>query len=227
MTPYKTWLTMTLALCSVASYARADVLLRERGLNIDGAVYDDPFGVPLPPLGGTFDTVTGLGTMILTISGAGTHNALAFVDHDIDKALNTSFNELGSAIGAPAAGQSWELGDPYNSTIFTDFSGAGLTDSSLLTGAGVNNGDDVSMALGWSFLLGPGETANITWLLSERPPVGGFYLEQTDPDSQKNIYFSSSLAISSNVPDGGMSLGMLGAGLFVLYTLKSRRHTTG
>ena len=236
----KTLLVAAICLASVWSASAVSTsFLRERALNVDGTVTDDPYGAPLPALGGVFDGVidvgTGLGTFTLMVTGAGSHYAAAFLDHDIDFGNNGSFNEFGGSLGAPAAGQSWELGDPYNSTIYTDFSGSALSNSSLLTGGGINGGDDVSMALGWSFLLAAGDTATIGWTVSETAPAGGFYLVQTDPDSQESIYFSSILRIDNgqggggggggggNMPDGGSTLVLLGAGLAALQAFRMQQ----
>ena len=59
-----------------------------------------------------FDTATGLGTATATVTGAGIHNVLFFLDIEIDEAINTFFNEFGSVIGAPGAGLSWEIDEP-------------------------------------------------------------------------------------------------------------------
>ena len=69
------------------------------------------------------------------------------------------------------------------------------------------------MALGWGFTLAAGETATVKFTLSETAPTGGFFLTQTDPNSQKSLYFSSTNTIrggSTSVPDGGSTLAMLG-----------------
>jgi hypothetical protein len=138
-----------------------------------------------------------------------------FLDHEIDQAINTYFNEYGTAVGAPAAGQSWEIDEPgwVFGNIYDNFLASALDNSN-----GVPSGspDDVSMALGWDFSLATGESAYIHWLVSETMPTG-FYLQQTDPDSAKDIYFYSKLDIQGGGPvipaPGALILGSIGVGL--------------
>ncbi len=59
--------------------------------------------------------------------------------------------------------------------------------------------DDVSMALGWDFALGAGENALLRFVVSPNAPGTGFYLSQTDPNSQRSVYFSSDLSIQGTV----------------------------
>ena len=219
---------------AAACTGSAQVVLRERAFNLNGTISDDPFGAALPAFGGVFngviDTWNGLGTMTYSVSGASTYYLSAFFDHDINKAVNTSFNELGSVHNAPLAGQSWELGDPYNSSIYSDFSASGLTHGDLLSGAGVNGGDDVSMAMAWSFVLSATDSAVVSWMLSDTAPVSGFYLQQHDPDAPANspadVYLSGTLRINNSgtpgVPDGGSTIALLGLGLAFLQGLRMR-----
>jgi hypothetical protein len=77
--------------------------------------------------------------------------------------------------------------------------------------------DDVSMALAWDFTLDTDETALISFDLSDTAAPSGFYLTQTDPDSNSSIYFSSTLDISStstppNPVPAPAPLGLLAAG---------------
>jgi hypothetical protein len=64
--------------------------------------------------------------------------------------------------------------------------------------------------------LAADETAALTFRTSLTPPAGGFYLVQTDPDSQASVYFSSNLDIhggGTDVPDAGGTMLLLGMGL--------------
>ena len=76
--------------------------------------------------------------------------------------------------------------------------------------------DDVSMALGWDFALNAGETATIQFNIQNTAAPTGFFLSQTDPDSNETIWFSSTLDISS-VPEPStialLGLGLVGVGL--------------
>jgi len=144
---------------------------------------------------------------------AGTYYVTSFFDHEIDESGNTYFNEFGSVNGAAPAGLSWEIDEPgyVFGDIYTNFL-AGTLDN--LNGVPSTSPDDVSMALGWNFILASDETATINLHLSTTPPAGGFYLQQNDPDSQANIYFDSSLRIGGGpaIPEPATML-LLGSGL--------------
>lgn len=170
------------ALC-VSGASAAVLSLFEQATNKDGAIASTSPGV-----------FSGTRTFGLTLSGAGAHTAIGFVDPEIDEAINTFFNEFGAANGSPAAGQSWEIDEPgyVFGDIYSNFT-AGTLDNSNAVPAGSE--DDVSMALGWDFVLAAGEYAEVQYVLSEIAPTGGFYLSQTDPDSQATLYFYSTLDI--------------------------------
>lgn len=197
--------------------AKADVSLFELGINRDGVISTVP-GDPLPA-GSVFDTTTGLGHIRLVFATAGPHSGVLYVDHELSEAVNTFFNELGSVSGAPSAGQSWEIDEPGFSSSPGDIYDNFLVDS-LDNSVGKSKEDDVSMALGWSFVLAPGDTATLGFLISDTAPNGGFYLKQTDPDSGEALYFSSYLDVSGGpviVPEGqsivaGGILALLAAG---------------
>jgi hypothetical protein len=196
------------------SAARADVALFEYALNRDGVV-----GTTLPP-GSTFDLGTGLGTVTLSFDTPGLHYAGLYVDHELDEALNTFFNELGTpGLGSPPAGLSWEIDEPgfVSGDIYDHFL-LGQLDNSV----GRLVPDDVSMALGWDFILGPGQTAAVSFLVTENRAdfgPGAFYLQQQDPDSGTTLYFTSSLRFSQGGVVGGIPepafglVGVLGLGL--------------
>lgn len=200
------------------------ISLADVGLNLDGTVSN----LSAPQVNSAaFDTSRGIGTVTLTLAGGGPHFVGLFVDHDIDAATNTKFNEYGTASGVPLAGQSWEIDEPGHvfGDISTHFglsspSGSALDNVAAITSAAPN---DVSMALGWNFLLTSGESAAIAFSIVDTAAPTGFYLQHTDPASGASIFFSSSLAIVPGpgpVPDNAAMLPLLGIALFVLGSLR-------
>lgn len=193
------------ALVTSTQASAAAVTLFEYAFNIDGQVANITQGdvVPLAADLSAFDTSTGLGKITLSLSGSGAHSVSLFLDHDIDEAINTFFNESGRATGTPAAGQSWEIDEPGNvfGDIYTNFK-LGALDGSNALPAGAE--DDVSMAMGWSFVLGAGQQAVIDFSVSPNAPAGGFYLSQVDADSNASLHMWSGLTIidqNQNVPE--------------------------
>ncbi len=191
----------------VATDARGAVVgLFDYAFNIDGVVTANP-AVPAAVDDSAFSYLTGLGTISLSLATPGNHFVGLFVDHEIDEALNTFFNEYGSSVGVAPAGLSWEIDEPgfIFGDIYTNFTGSTAAVSGLdhTTGVPIGNPDDPSMALGWNFGLLVGENATITFSLSTVAPASGFYLAQTDPASNASVYFSSTLTILGSDPGGG------------------------
>lgn len=197
------------------SVRAGDIALYEWGLLQDGIVTG--IGDPLPS-GSTLDESTGLGTVRLAFAGTGAHHGVLFVDHEMSESINSFFNELGStSVGAPPAGLSWEIDEPGFSVppgdIYFNF-----LDNTLDNSIGFSTEDDVSMALGWNFVLAAGETAEVLFQLSETQP-SGFHLRQQDPDSGELLFFSSSLRIigpSTSVSDGDVAMPALALGAFAM-----------
>lgn len=173
--------------------------LFEVATKIDGTINDDPYGggsVPPFAIGGT-----GLGTAAFAIGGAGGHFFGIFFDHEIDETLYTS--ELGSAVGAPGAGQSWEIDEPQ---LFGDIY-ANFASGTLDNAVGVAAPDDVAMALGWNFVLTGTELASISITASETDPGAGFRLRQHNTVGGNDIFLFGTLTINDpgvpGVPEGG------------------------
>jgi len=223
------FLASTLATALVGGTAQAAVIdLFERQYNIDGTVTALSSGtVPVEPLPAGvdesgFSLSSGLGTISVTIGGAGLHSFDFFIDLEIDEATNTFFNESGASSGTPTAGQSWEIDEPgfVFGDIFVNFVASTL-DGTNAVPPGLE--EDVSMAMGWDFVLAAGESATIDLMLSEVMPGSGFFLSQTDPESDATVYFSGTLGILGIKMPEPSSLVLLLVGLAGLAGLRSRR----
>lgn len=207
-----------LGLASTGASA-ATIDLTEYAFNINGAITTNsaPAGVNLAG----FNTTTGLGTVTYSTTTSGYF--AAFFDHEIDETINTFFKEYGAAVGAMAAGQSWEIDEPgfVFGDIYNNFTGSNLDNSN---GVPSSDPDDVSMAMGWDFILNSGQTAWITLTLSDTAPSTGFYLAQFDPDSQAAIYFSGKLNITDDhiTPEPATML-LMATGLTGLLGVRIRR----
>jgi hypothetical protein len=185
----------------------------------------------------SFDFLTGLGDIVVTITGLGGHNVDLFLDHDIGALFD---DELGVANGAPGAGQSWEIdepgfgslqdgsmdipyiGDIFDNFLFSDYDNQAWFD--FFDNQTLTPPDDVSMGLGFDFVLLAGQTAVISFSVAQSDP-GGFNLQQTDPG--ETIWFSAILDIQGGggvmpVPEPGV-LWLLGAGLLAIGMFGRRR----
>jgi hypothetical protein len=182
----------------------ATVDLADWALKKDADLYGIGGTLPANVMTTGFDFGTGLGTLTTIITGAGDHFVGWFLDHEIDELANLWYNETGSASGSPSVGQTWEIdepgfgqsggsgpyvGDIYNHLELSDPHDS-LLDNLVFTSGNdtITGPDDVSMALGWRFLLGTGDEASISLTASAVRPADGFYLTQTDPDSNASIF---------------------------------------
>jgi hypothetical protein len=200
--------------------ASADPIeLFDYGFNIDGFATEASFGDPTPGNvdDSLFDYFTGQGTLSISIIGVGAHNTLVFVDHDIDDPTNDFRNENVVSFGGLALGQSWEVDEPgfVFGDIYFNFLDNTLDRTNVLT---PGSEYDVSMALGWDFVLAGGESAIASFFLSETDDSdSAFVLAHADVDSDPVIYFWSTLEITAAVlkPDTLLlfGLGLLGLGL--------------
>jgi hypothetical protein len=142
-----------------------------------------------------FDLATGLGTVSVNITSSGPHYVAGFVDHELDQTMNTFFNEIGSATGSLAPGQSWEIDEPgYRGGNLGGNLLSGRLDNS--NGVPSNVANDVALALAWTFFLASNQTARVDMTATQSVPTNAFFLVQTDPQSGRTLYFSSTLAIS-------------------------------
>jgi len=194
-----------------------------------------------------WNTTTGLGTLTLTFNPgvAGSYFFDAFFDHQVHVPF---YNEFGSVSGAPGAGITWQIDEPEfgdanrTGNIFTHTSTNTLDNlnhipgqlSNFFNNCGANGGgavnancnNDVSMAMGFNFILSANQSATITLTASTSQPTAGFFLRQTDPASSDdpltdNVYLQGAISIGTTtappttVPEPETLL-LLSAGVSVL-----------
>lgn len=219
------WMAFAVPPCQAAK-----VTFWDWAFNADGALAQHSQGDPMPGTfnDAAFDYATGSGTIIHTfsLSGTGSHALIGFYDFEIEEGQNTFFNEYGSVAGSTLSGQSWEIGEPGYTTgnIYSKVLGGSLDNTN-----GVPSGapDDVSMAMGWNFVLGDLQTALVSFFVSDTAPDSGFFISQHDPDSNASLYLSSTLEVSGGpepIPLPG-TIFLFGTGLAGLIAAQRLRNS--
>jgi len=165
-----------------------------------------------------FDYVTGLGSISISSGAmtAGSKYIGLYLDHEIDEQINTFSNEYALAKGTLPARLSWEIDEPgwVYGDIYTNLQAHALDNSN---GVPSSAPDDVSMALAWKFNAAAGDKAWIKFTVSPNAPASGFYLQQTDPNSNTDIYFTTDLrlepASTAPEPEAVILLMIMGAAI--------------
>jgi PEP-CTERM motif len=177
--------------------------------NVNGTQYTDYSAPGMSTV--AWNQTTGLGTLTFTYNpGPGSFFFDVFFDHSLNLPF---FNEYGTVNGAPAAGQTYQIGDSFSSSIYPNVqAGGALPNTNTLPGqasnfggncAGANCNGDAALAMGFSFVLAAGEQEVITLNVSHTNPVGVFNLQQTHPvdpanpntsGAPLNLYFTGSAA---------------------------------
>ncbi len=200
---------MTAAMLTlITSAAPAATSLYQWGMNVNGSFFTGNIygGNSLDDVPGlnheSFSESQGIGSMTWTYTATSDDESMLFIswmDHEIDEYTNGFINEFGGFHGATQIDQQWEIDEPMY--VFGDIAWNvkhGHLDSSNSLPHGCDPthdgrpGDDVSMALGWTFDLNTGDTADISLVLTENMDDINdslFYLTHTDSDSGTTIYY--------------------------------------
>lgn len=174
-----------------------------------------------PPISaGTFDFQhlgdgNSLGTAVVTL-GPGSYNIFAIFNYDIDGDGGT--NEYATVFGSLPIGQVYAI-DAQGASgstpgqLYSQFSGGTLSNTNYIPSCSGNDCPDVAVSLGYTNLVvNDGETAQITFTVSDTPPPSGFYIEQGQSGgSGSSLSFSSGVTIT---PSGGGDFGGGGGGDF-------------
>lgn len=239
----RNFLSSVLAICfvlNISSIAHAEIQLFDWGINIDGTTYclqgpcdfdffDTANLTSLTELPASIDytqfnlsddnpiQLDGLGTLVITVTGTGSHSVSVYLNYDLDYSINGPLNETGETSGTPGSCLSWEIdeigwgelgslgtaGQAYIGDIFDHLVDSGISQppTSLLDEEIFFNQlagqslippiEDTALAQSWDFDLVDGQTAVITFTAGIEIPTG-FYIVQKDPDSGTNVYLSSS-----------------------------------
>ncbi len=157
-------------------------------------------------LGGS---VYGSFTVTVTASSGGTY----YIGGYFDPELSTPYyNEFAAVNGSTVAGQSYEVGDPVYSNIYTDTQNNTLSNANALP-AGSSNFDgscaeecvgqngDVALAIGFTETLVAGDKETVTFTIGQSA-TGGFYIEQSHPtdganSNQTNAFFSATESVQA------------------------------
>jgi len=138
-----------------------------------------------------------LGSVVITLTPGQNNNVAFYADYDVDFATLGSFDDFGTAHGSLPANWGYELDDPNTSNIFFDFAANTLANTNHVgTPSGLpNQCCDVAWALGIRNIFVPlGSSATVTFMVSTVQPTSGFYLQQTNQDTNNSIY------LTANVP---------------------------
>jgi hypothetical protein len=188
-----------------------------------------------------FDQTTGLGTITFTYNpGPGTYFFDVFFDHQLSLPF---YNEYGVVNGAPAAGQTYEIGDSFLSSIYPDVQAGGpLPNANNLPGTLSNFGNacvgaacngDFASAMGFAFTLVAGQQELITLGVSHTDP-GGFTLQDIHPQDAANptpltlFVNGSAVTQTTRIPEPGSGILLLSSASLALFfkMLRSKFSTT-
>ena len=188
-----------------------------------------------------FDYGTGMGKLVFTVTGAGSHTVGVYLDLFIDEGVFNQFNEQGDIMGALPAGMSYQLDDPSTpmnpadpldpilnpARLWTNFKNNALDNTNHVPFASdpPTACCDVALGLIFNFNLNAGDTAKVSFLVSGNAPTG-FALTQWDKDDNSTIYISGSKVIGGGpiIPEPSTwSLMLLAGGVLLTGRVMRRK----
>jgi hypothetical protein len=174
----------------------------------------------------------GLGAVTITL-GAGAMQFLAFyADYDVDYNTFGSFDDSARTSGTLGTGWSFEVDDPNTSNIGSDiatFSNASPFPDT--NNVGTASGPptqccDVAFALGVGGInVNPGGSATVTFTVANLAPKTGFYIQQTNADTNDSIFLSATLSVTNpgnSTPEPGTFALGLGVACVALGMVRRR-----
>ncbi len=195
---------LAIMLYVLPTFGWATPVLYDWSVDVDGTLYQSPetYMVPTPDgditsisgftwfsaidsySGDPYDGPVAAGTITLTFEPCygGVHHVEGYFDVEIDSYLNTFWNETGT-------GHEIASGGVYGYADYHD----------LYSGDPAIDPDDIVWVMGWDFTLAYEQDAILSYYLSDVAPNSGFYLSQSDVDSNETVYLYSTLEIRDRV----------------------------
>lgn len=179
-----------------------------------------------------------LGTVTVTL-GPGLGQFVAFyADYDVDFATYGSFDDYASTGGAQPLGWSYSVNDPgatdgtlpWGLVLFDQFYNNVLdnTNHQPAFSGPPTECCDVAFALSMGSIdVLAGGSATATFVIGTTAPTSGFYIQQTNADTNDSIYLQGGVVVNnpvSGVPEPStLALGLVGGCLLAWRRLRAAR----
>lgn len=137
-----------------------------------------------------------LGIITVMLGPGASQFVSLYADYDLSYSLYGSFDDFASMGGALPAGWNFSVNDPNTPSLFTQFSGNSLDNTNWLpTPAGPpSQCCDVAWALSLGNInVAAGGSATATFVVSDVAPASGFYIQQTNQDTNESIYLQGNV----------------------------------
>ena len=173
---------------------------------------------------GSFDTTlepgsNTLGSITVNLSQGNGQFVGFYTDYDVSFTKYGSFTDSATTVGSAPAGMSYEIDDP-SSNIFNDFAAGTLSNTNNLGAASgaPNPCCDVAAALG-VMLDVPAGGQTVTFVVSSTAPGSGFYIQQTNSQTNDSIYLQAIIGAVPVNPNGAPEPSTFALGFVALGSL--------